>query len=150
MHKLALLSAVSAALAFGPLFCSPSARADSLSCSSVNGVTRCTGSSGLDCHTVDGRMVCAPGTKGGCETVGEVTTCHNGSVTQTLRTGPSAPGKPDGQDEKQPRVERETRLGDRTGQRLSIQQDRHGQHLTIEQPGQELGIRSGDLDPDED
>jgi hypothetical protein len=36
------------------------------------------------------------------------------------------------------------------GQRLSIRQDRHGQRLTIEQPGQELGIHSGDLDPDED
>jgi hypothetical protein len=150
MHKLALLTAQSAALAFGLLFCSPSVQADSLSCTSVNGVMRCTGSDGLDCHAVDGRMVCAPGAKGSCETVGEVTTCRNGSVTQTLKTGPSGPSKPDGQDEKQPRVERETRLGDRTGQRLSIRQDRHGQRLTIEQPGQELGIRSGDLDPDED
>ena len=149
MRKLALLSAASAALVFGLLFCSPSVRADSLSCTSVNGVMRCTGSDGLDCHMVDGRMVCAPGAKGSCETVGEVTTCRNGSVTQTLRTGPSGPSKPDGQDE-QPRIERETRLGDRTGQRLSIRQDRHGQRLTIEQPGQELRIRSGDLDPDDD
>jgi hypothetical protein len=150
MRKLSVLSATSAALTLGLVFSSPSVRADSLSCASVNGVMRCTGSDGLDCHAVDGRMVCAPGAKGGCETHGETNTCRNGGVTQTLRTGPSGPSVPGGQEEKLPRVERETRLLDRMGQRLSIRQDRHGQRLTIEQPGQELGIHSGDLDPDED
>jgi hypothetical protein len=141
MRKLSLLSAIAAALALGAVLCAPSTRAESLSCTSVNGVARCTGSDGLDCRMLDGRMVCLPGSKGSCETVDEVTTCRNGGVTQTLRTGPT---------EKQPRPQSETLLQDHGGQRLSIRQDRHGQRVTIEQPGQELRIRSGDLDPDED
>jgi hypothetical protein len=106
MRKLSVLSATSAALTLGLVFSSPPVRADSLSCASVNGVIRCTGSDGLDCHTVDGRMVCAPGAKGGCETHGETSTCRNGGVTQTLRTGPSGPSVPGGQEEKLPRVDR--------------------------------------------
>src|SRR5579883_2124579 len=64
-----------------------SARADSLSCRSVNGETRCVGSGGLDCRTIDGRMVCAPGTKGSCVIAGGTVTCRNGNVTQTFRSG---------------------------------------------------------------
>ena len=100
MCKLPLLSVASVALVLVALFCSPSARADSLSCASVNGVTRCTGSGGLDCRTVEGRMVCTPGAKGSCETVGDRIICRNGGVTQTLRTGPLQPPKPDKPDER--------------------------------------------------
>jgi hypothetical protein len=94
-------------------------------------------------------MVCAPGSKGSCETVGEVTICRNGSVTQSLSTDPHKPGKPDEPDEKQPQQQSDTRLRDRWEQRLSIRQDPHGQRLSIEQPGQELRIRSGDFDADD-
>ena len=148
MGKLSLLC-VAAALTLGALFASLSARADSLSCSSANGVTRCTGSDGLDCSTVDGRMVCAPGAKGSCETQGDQIVCRNGSVTQTFRTGPLGPGKSDGSDETRRKRPGDVRI-EGPGQRLSIQRDRHGQRLTIEQGGQRLHIDNGDLDPDED
>ena len=112
MCKLPLLCAASVALALVALFCSPSARADSLSCASVNGVTRCTGSDGLDCSTVEGRMVCAPGAKGSCETVGDRIICRNGGVTQTLRSGPLQPRKPNEPDEKRPQPQRNPDLND--------------------------------------
>jgi hypothetical protein len=64
-----------------------SARADSLSCRSVNGETRCVGSGGLDCRTIDGRLVCAPGAKGSCAIADGTVTCRNGNVTQTFRSG---------------------------------------------------------------
>jgi hypothetical protein len=143
MLKRYLLTVASAVLVIGPLF-SHAARADSLSCASANGVTRCTGSDGLDCHTVDGRMVCAPGSKGSCETVGEVTICRNGSVTQTLRTGPLNPSKPRGEDPKQLQRESGTRLGNSSGEWLSIQRDLH--RLSAEQLDQALPFF--DLDSD--
>jgi hypothetical protein len=88
MCQLRFLPAVASALIVGFLLFSMPTRADTLSCSSVNGVTRCIGSDGLDCRTVEGRMVCAPGSKGHCEMVGNVTTCTNGGVRQSFRTGP--------------------------------------------------------------
>jgi hypothetical protein len=95
MRQLHLLIAVAAAL-FGCSLTFPSAaRADSLSCTSVNGTTRCIGSDGLDCHSENGRMVCAPGAKGSCETIGGTVTCYNGGATQSFRTSPSPPRKPD-------------------------------------------------------
>jgi hypothetical protein len=98
MRKFSIVAAVFAVVVVGAWLSPPAAQADSLSCSSVNGMTRCTGSDGLDCHTVEGHMVCAPGSKGSCETVGETTTCRNGSVMQTLRTGPADPDETDDQD----------------------------------------------------
>jgi len=103
MSKLPLLGVASVALALVGLFSSPPARADSLSCASANGVTRCTGSGGLDCRTVEGRMVCAPGAKGSCETVGDRIICRNGGVAQTLRSGPTQPPKPGALNEGRPR-----------------------------------------------
>jgi len=103
MCKLPRLGVASVALALVGLFSSSSARADSLSCASVNGVTRCTGSAGLDCHTVEGRMVCAPGAKGSCATVGDRIICRNGGVTQTLRSSPAQPPTPGEMDESRPR-----------------------------------------------
>jgi hypothetical protein len=147
MPKFFLLTAASAALVIGPLFFFHTARADSLSCASVNGVTQCTGSDGLDCHTVDGRMVCAPGSIGSCETVGEVTICRNGSVTQTFRTGPLSPRKPHGEEPRPPQRESDTRLGDSSGAWLSIQQDHHhGQHVSIERFSQTLRMLGLDKD----
>jgi hypothetical protein len=87
MRQLYLVAAATPALLTGFLFFSTPTCADTLSCSSVNGVTHCIGSDGLDCHTTDGRMVCAPGSKGHCETVAGVTTCTNGTVRQSFRTG---------------------------------------------------------------
>ena len=87
MRQLYLVAAATPALLTGFLFFSTPTRADTLSCSSVNGVTHCIGSDGLDCHTTGGRMVCAPGSKGHCETVAGVTTCINGTVRQSFRTG---------------------------------------------------------------
>jgi hypothetical protein len=95
MPQLRFVPAVASALIAGFLFFPMPTNADTLSCSSVNGATRCVGSDGLDCHTVEGRMVCAPGAKGHCETVGDVTTCTNGSVRQSFRTGPPNPAPPD-------------------------------------------------------
>src|SRR5579862_3131141 len=77
-------------------FCLPaSAHADSLSCTSINGATRCIGSDGLDCRSEDGRMVCAPGAKGSCEIVGGMVMCNNGGVSQSFRIAPSHRRAPD-------------------------------------------------------
>ena len=86
MRQLGLFAVATSALIIGFLRFSAPTRADTLSCSSVNGVTRCIGSDGLDCRTIEGRMVCAPGSKGHCETVAGMTTCINGSVRQSFRT----------------------------------------------------------------
>jgi hypothetical protein len=91
MRQLYPVAAATSALITGFLVFSTPTHADTLSCSSVNGVTHCIGSDGLDCHTTDGRMVCAPGSKGHCETVAGVTTCINGNVRQSFRTGPQRP-----------------------------------------------------------
>lgn len=112
MCKLPLLGVASVALTLVALFCTPPARADSLSCASVNGVTRCTGSGGLDCRTIEGRMVCAPGAKGSCETLGDRIICRNGGVTQTLRTGPLQPPRPDEPDERRSQPPDDLRLDD--------------------------------------
>src|ERR1700744_2744063 len=85
MRQLYLFAATSALIA-GFLFSPASTRAETLSCSSVNGVTHCIGSDGLDCHTIDGHMVCEPEAKGHCETVSGVTTCTNGNIRQSFRT----------------------------------------------------------------
>jgi len=95
MPQLHLFIAVTTALIIGWLAFSPSASADSLSCTSVNGATHCVGSNGLDCHSDGGRMVCAPGAKGSCETVGEMVVCKNGGATQSFRAGPWGPRKPE-------------------------------------------------------
>ena len=89
MRQLHLIAATASASITLCLFFSAPIRADSLSCSSVNGVTRCVGSDGLDCRGIAGRMVCSPDAKGHCETVAGVTTCSNGNVRQSFRT--SAP-----------------------------------------------------------
>jgi hypothetical protein len=91
MRQLYLLAAAAPALITGFLFFSAATRADTLSCSSVNGVTQCIGSDGLDCRTIEGQMVCAPGAKGRCETAAGVTTCTNGTVRQSFRTGSQIP-----------------------------------------------------------
>jgi hypothetical protein len=88
-----LLAVLVAASIAGYLSFSMSSRADTLSCTSVNGVTQCIGSDGLDCRTVEGRMVCAPGSKGHCETIAGVTTCTNGDVRQSFRTGSQNTGR---------------------------------------------------------
>lgn len=96
MRQVYLFAAAASALIAGFSFFSMPTRADTLSCSSVNGVTRCVGSNGLDCRTIEGRMVCAPGSKGHCETVGGVTTCTNGNVRQSVRTeAPNPPQRDD-------------------------------------------------------
>src|SRR5579862_300150 len=95
MRQLPVLVAAFAALLIGPVAFSASAKAGSLSCTSVNGATRCVGSDGLDCHSEAGRMVCAPGAKGSCDTVGEMVVCKNGGATQTFRAGPWGPRQPD-------------------------------------------------------
>jgi hypothetical protein len=123
MSKLLLSTAVATTLVVGLLYVSPAARADSLSCASANGVTRCTGSDGLDCQTVDGHMVCAPGSKGRCETIAGETICTNGSVTQSFRTGPKGPGKPNDDGQKRLQRQSDSALGDCRGGRLSIRQD---------------------------
>jgi hypothetical protein len=88
MRQFYLLTTTTSALITGFLFfCAPT-RADTLSCSSANGVTQCVGSGGLDCQTIQGRMVCAPGSKGHCEIEAGVMTCFNGNVRQSLRTVP--------------------------------------------------------------
>lgn len=89
------LAVISLAVILGSLHVPSAAHAESLSCTSVNGVTRCVGSGGLDCRTVDDRMVCLPGSKGHCETIAGVTTCTNGDVTQRLHTMPRPASEPD-------------------------------------------------------
>ena len=101
MRRLCYFMVASVALANGALFLAVAARADSLSCSSVNGVTRCIGSDGLDCQTVEGRMVCAPGSKGSCETAQGVTTCRNGGGSQSFRTSPPSSGEQGGRNTRQ-------------------------------------------------
>jgi hypothetical protein len=88
MRQLRPLAAATATLILGFLYLATPTRADTLSCSSVNGVTQCIGSDGLDCRTIEGRMVCAPGAKGHCETVAGMTTCINGNVRQSFKTTP--------------------------------------------------------------
>ncbi len=145
MPKLHLLTAASAALIIGYLFSTPAPRAESLSCASANGVTRCSGSGGLDCQTVEGRMVCAPGAKGSCETTGEVTVCRNGSVTQTFRTGPRSP-KSAGDGQKQLQQEHDSLPEDSNREWLSIEQGGHGQRLSMEQLDRALRMLRRDAD----
>jgi hypothetical protein len=141
MSKLLLSTAAAAALVVGALYFSLAAHADSLSCASANGVTRCTGSDGLDCQTVEGRMVCAPGSKGRCETIDGATICTNGTVTQSFRTGPKGPGKPNDEDRKQLQRQSDKVFGDCHEGRLSIRQD-----PTPEQLGQAVCVFSLDTD----
>jgi hypothetical protein len=95
MHQLYTLAATAPALIAGCLLFITPTRADTLSCSSVNGVTQCIGSGGLDCRTIAGRMTCAPGSKGHCETGDGVTICTNGNVRQSFRTGSPKPMQQD-------------------------------------------------------
>jgi hypothetical protein len=94
MRQFRPLAAATSALILGFLHFATPASADTLSCSSVNGVTQCIGSDGLDCRTIEGRMICAPGAKGHCETVAGMTTCTNGNVRQSFKTAsPPAPAQ---------------------------------------------------------
>jgi hypothetical protein len=96
MRQLYTLTAAASVLIAGCLLFVTPSRADTLSCSSVNGVTQCIGSDGLDCRTIAGRMICAPGSKGHCETVADgITTCTNGNVRQSLKTGSPKPRQRD-------------------------------------------------------
>lgn len=74
--------------------------ADTLSCTSVNGVTQCIGSGGLDCRTIEGRMVCAPGSKGHCDTEAGMMTCTNGRVRQSFKTASPSPARRNDESEK--------------------------------------------------
>lgn len=67
MTKLAFLLPLAALLAGFPA--APS-RAESLSCSSVNGVTLCSRSGSTSCQSVNGKTTC-------CETIGSRTECHD-------------------------------------------------------------------------
>ena len=151
MRTLFALMLVSALIPLSPLISARPAAADSLSCSSVNGETQCTGSGGLSCRSVDGKMVCAPGSSGSCESAGDRIVCRNGSVTQTFRTGRQPQPEDHGarNDGTSP-VPRSEPLPRGSGQWLSIQQDRHGQSLIIEQPGLRLHLGNGALDSDLD
>jgi hypothetical protein len=53
----------------------PTARAESLSCSSVNGVTLCSKSGSTSCQSLNGKTVC-------CETVGNRSECHDMPATK--------------------------------------------------------------------
>jgi hypothetical protein len=124
------------------------AKADSLSCQSVNGDTLCTGSGGLSCRTVAGRMACAPGSSGSCKSEGDRIICRNGTLTQTFRTKPPKGDDPaegdTGELSPQPENSRDRNTAGR--QRLSIRQGPHQQSLSIEQNGQELHIQNGAVD----
>jgi hypothetical protein len=67
MSKLAFLLPLAAVLAG---FLAAPSRAESLSCSSVNGVTLCSRSGSTSCQSVNGKTTC-------CETVGNRTECHD-------------------------------------------------------------------------
>ena len=67
MSKLAFVLPLAALLS---AFLAAPAHAESLSCSSVNGVTLCSKSGSTSCQSVNGRTTC-------CETVGNRTECHD-------------------------------------------------------------------------
>jgi hypothetical protein len=56
-------------------------RAESLSCSSVNGTTLCSKSGSTSCQSVNGKTTC-------CETVGNRTECHETPATNPPRRAP--------------------------------------------------------------
>ncbi len=113
------------------------ARADSLSCISVNGKTVCTGSEAMHCRSVDGRTDCAQGSSTSCATVGGHTVCRSGGMEmpqdEDRQFDDAAPMQPPPSGESGP-------------QKSWTGPDRPNQTLSIERNGQRLRIRNGALD----
>jgi hypothetical protein len=146
MCKRSALFAAAAALVLAWVAAPASARVDSLSCASVNGVTRCVGSDGLDCRTVDGRMVCAPGSSGSCETDGQWTTCRNGGAIQRFRTAPLPRGSDPSEEKQWP--PKDTFDGSSRARLLRLQE--RVRRLMIEEGLAEPRIRLEQFDADPD
>ena len=126
-------------------------RAESMSCTSVNGRTVCTGSGAMSCQTADGGTVCTQGSSTSCTTVGDRTVCRSGSNSQTFEFGPPKEAGPRDEDEpeddEQTAPRRQAPSPDARGrQRSWMEQDRHRQTLSIDRNGQRLRIRNGTLD----
>jgi hypothetical protein len=93
MCKLALALPLAALLA---AFLAAPTRADSLSCSSVNGTTLCSKSGSTSCQSVNGKTTC-------CETVGNRTECRDSpAVNPPRRVQPQDRGQDRDQDQGQP------------------------------------------------
>lgn len=87
MRKLALLALPVAAVVFCTSSAALLARAESLSCSSVNGTTLCSKSGSTSCQSVNGKTTC-------CETVDNRTECHDmPAVNPPRRLQPSDQGQ---------------------------------------------------------
>lgn len=88
MTKLVFLLPLAALLAG---FLAAPSRAESLSCSSVNGVTLCSRSGSTSCQSVNGKTTC-------CETIGNRTECHD-----TPAANPPRQLRPQDRDQEQDR-----------------------------------------------
>jgi len=77
-------------LAFLSVFLAAPLRAESMSCSSVNGTTLCSKGGSTSCQSVNGKTTC-------CETVGNRTECHD-----SASLNPPRRARPPEQDQAQP------------------------------------------------
>src|ERR1700686_803001 len=77
MSKLAFVLPLAALLS---AFLTAPLRAESLSCSSVNGTTLCSKGGSTSCQSVNGKTTC-------CETVGNRTECHDAAALNPPRRG---------------------------------------------------------------
>lgn len=133
---LSLLTALAAALSFGP------AMAETLRCRSVNGNTTCSGSGAVSCQTINGRTTCISG---------------GGGIVQQFGGTPAPPSiephvEPDDEAEPDPRAERPP-LRRRPGgsNRLSIERrGPQGSWLSLEREGGRLRVRTENLAVDLD
>jgi hypothetical protein len=69
-------------LALLSVFLAAPSRAESLSCSSVNGTTLCSKGGSTSCQSVNGKTTC-------CETIGNRTECHESATPNSPRRAPS-------------------------------------------------------------
>lgn len=91
MSKLAFVLPLAALLSASVM---AQTRAESLSCSSVNGTTLCSKSGSTSCQSVNGKTTC-------CETVGNRTECHDTAAANPPRRAPPPDrdrGQPDDDD----------------------------------------------------
>lgn len=118
MPQIAALLAVAATA----LLLSPAARAESLSCQTVNGQTMCMrGSGSLSCQTVNGQTLCQQGSGSlSCQTVNKRTVCS---------TDPKDVPGPEALPQRPPDL------------KGSLDQD-----VTVEQDGGKLRVRAGGVD----
>jgi hypothetical protein len=114
MRKAALSLPASLPVVLCLLGSAPAVRADSLSCSSINGYTLCTTSGGISCQATNGNIVCRGADQLRCEVAGGRMACRHGPGTVCETSGKRTMCRDRATEQRAPREGDESEDGDAT------------------------------------